>query len=225
MLGSPSIDKIAIGYMNIHAIHRYIGKFFRRKRMGEFARMFGIAGQTRILDIGGTLYNWSLIDVQVHLTIVNLSPPPAHLPDWVNWIVADACNLPFSDNTFDIVYSNSVIEHLFTREAQQQMAREVQRLAPKYYVQTPNSRFPVEPHYLTPFIHWLPVSLRKRMIRNFTLWGWIARPSRDTCVRRVEEIQLLNEKELRDLFPGATIQHERLAGLTKSLIAVKGASV
>ncbi len=211
--------------MNIHAIYRYVGERFRRKRMGEFARAFGVTGQTRILDIGGTLYNWSLIDVQPHLTIANLSPPPAHLPDRVNWIVADACNLPFSDNTFDIVYSNSVIEHLFTREAQKQMAREVRRLAPKYYVQTPNSRFPVEPHYLTPFIHWFPVPLRKRMIRNFTLWGWMARPSQDTCARRVEEIQLLNEKELRDLFPGATILHERFSGLTKSLIVVKGASV
>ncbi|QXD14347.1 class I SAM-dependent methyltransferase [Rhodocaloribacter litoris] len=210
--------------MNIHAIYRAVGKRFRRKRMGDFVRAFGITAQTRILDIGGTLYNWSLIDVPPQLTIVNLSPPPAHLPDNVSWIVADACELPFSDNSFDVVYSNSVIEHLFTREAQQRMAREVQRLAPKYYVQTPNSRFPMEPHYLTPFIHWFPVPLRKRMIRNFTLWGWITRPSREACARRVEEIQLLNEQELRNLFPDATILRERFAGMTKSLIVVKGAS-
>jgi hypothetical protein len=65
-----------------------------------------------------------------------------------------------------------MIEHLYTSENQAQAAREAMRVGKKLWIQTPNRWFPIEPHFLTPFVHWLPEEARKRLVRNFTVWGW-----------------------------------------------------
>ena len=92
----------------------------------------------------------------------------------------DATNLSeLPDGSFDVVFSNSVIEHLETFERQAAMAAEVRRLAPIYWVQTPNFWFPVEPHFLTPAWHWLPMGLRVAMLRR-RRWGW-----RGPCPMRI----------------------------------------
>ncbi len=64
------------------------------------------------------------------------------------------------------------------------------------WIQTPNRCFPIEPHYLTPFVHWLPKPVRKRMVRNFTLWGIVSRPSVERAHAMVEEINLLSATDL-----------------------------
>lgn len=122
--------------------------------MQQFVDRFQITSQTNILDVGGTPHNWRLINVHPRVTFLNLSAPKKE----PNWILADGCHLPFADQSFEIVYSNSVIEHLSTFERQKQFAQECQRVGKKYYVQTPNCRFFIEPHLLTPLIHWLPLS-------------------------------------------------------------------
>lgn len=101
------------------------------------------------------------------------------------------------------------------------MAEECRRVGRRYYVHTPNKGFPIEPHLLTSFIHWLPRSLQRRLIRHFTLWGWVARPSRDYCDRLLEQTRLLGKGDLLQLFPDAEIWKERFMGMTKSLIAVR----
>ena len=90
-----------------------------------------------------------------------------------------------------------------------------------YFVQTPNKWFPVEPHLITPLIHYLPKTVQKRLLRNFTIWGLVTRPTDQQCENFVREVRLLDERELRQLFPDAEIWHERVLGLTKSLIAVR----
>src|SRR5690348_18441218 len=45
---------------------------FRRRRMRRFAREFGVTSETRILDVGGTPFNWLLLDVRPRVTIVNM---------------------------------------------------------------------------------------------------------------------------------------------------------
>ena len=137
------------------------------------------------------------------------------------WVVADGCFLPFPDKIFDVVYSNSVIEHLGNLENQRRFAAECRRVGVRYYVQTPNKWFPIEPHLLTPFVHWLPPWFQRRLLRNFTIWGLITRPTTQQCETFLQEIRMLDRQELRQLFPDAEIHHERVLGLTKSLIAVK----
>lgn len=77
------------------------------------------------------------------------------------------------------------------------------------WIQTPNRWFPMEPHYLTPFVHWLPKTIRKRLVRNFTLWGLLTRPSRAAVADMVDEIALLSERDLRELFPVAGSSERR----------------
>jgi len=206
--------------MNIHDIYRPFLKYFRKKRMRRFQQQFGVTPLTRVLDVGGGSFNWLLLNYLPQLTILNISiSEEMHGP--YTSVVADGRYLPFKDKSFDIVYSNSVIEHLQNRENQQRFASECQRVGVRLYLQTPNKRFPIEPHLLTPVIHWLPLSLQKRLVRNFTVWGIIARPTQEVCLIFLKEVRFLNEKEFRQLFPEAIIWHERFLGLTKSFIAVK----
>ncbi len=189
--------------------------------MQEFASYFEVAPTTTVLDVGGTMSNWELIPDQPQLTVVNVSMPPEELPGNVTWYVADGRALPFSSGGFELGFSNSVIEHLGTWEDQVAFAEEIRRVGRSYYVQTPNYWFPVEPHLVTPFIHWVPLRLRKRMLRNFTVWGLLTRPEPEYCVQFSREVRLLTLSEMKKLFPDAHIVVERVLGLPKSFIAVK----
>lgn len=195
-------------------------RHFRTRRMRQFAQEFALTPESRILDVGGTVFNWTLLSVRPNLVILNRYVPrkPA---DRAMWIKADALHLPFRDGMFDIVYSNSVIEHVGTFENQRRFAAECQRVGTSYYIQTPNRWFFMEPHYITPFIHWVPRFLRSYLLRHFTLWGWLNRPTHAECRASVEEIRLLSEKEVRWLFPDADIWYERFMGMIKSFMAFR----
>ncbi len=195
--------------------------------MRRFARTFAVTNETRILDVGGTPFNWSLLAVQPRVTIVNMPRAREAFDAQFQSVFADGRALPFPDRSFDIVFSNSVIEHVGNFESQRQFANEIARVGRSYWVQTPNRWFPVEPHLLTPFLHFLPARLQRRVARNFTVWSLIERPTPDRWEFYVEhylrDIRLLDAAALRRLFPGATIVRERFGGLTKSLIAVRRA--
>jgi SAM-dependent methyltransferase len=188
--------------------------------MQQFSHRFKLINGTRILDLGGDLFNWSLIPIAPSLTITNLIPPKSPV-DGVIWVIADGRNLPFKNAAFDIVYSNSVIEHLGDLAGQLLFAQEVSRVGVRYYVQTPNRWFPIEPHLITPFIHYLSKSIQRRLLRNFTIWGLVTRPTPQLCEEFLREIRLLDMSSFRKLFPDAEIWLERVFGMTKSLIAVR----
>lgn len=191
--------------------------------MAEACRALGIGPRTRVLDVGGTLFNWRLLDFLPRLTLVNLEPQDAVLPPGVTFLRADGCRLPFADQSFDVCFSNSVIEHLGSWENQQRFADEARRVARHYYVQTPNYWFPIEPHLVAPFIHWLPLAWQRRLIRHFTLFGLLERPSREDCEIHLTTTRLLRRAELATLFGGARIDSERMLGLHKSFIAIGAA--
>jgi hypothetical protein len=187
--------------------------------MHHFERSFKIKDETKILDVGGGSYNWSFLRYKPSLIFVNLMVP-TNEDKSLTWIIADGRFLPFCENSFEIVYSNSVIEHLGNITNQRSFAHEIERVGHRYYVQTPNRWFIIEPHLITPFIHFLPQALQSLLLRNFTLWGLITRPTPEECKDLLKEIQLLEENEFRSLFPNAEIWHERILGFTKSFIAV-----
>jgi ubiquinone/menaquinone biosynthesis C-methylase UbiE len=208
--------------MNVHDLYASLGPRFRGRRMRRFAEAFGIDERTRVLDVGGSHPIWTLLPVRPEVVLLNLLVDREH-GDGFRDVVGDARRLPFKDDAFDLVFSNSLIEHLSTFEQQQQFADECRRVGRRYYVQAPNRRFLVEPHLLTPVVHWLPRAARRRLLRNFTVWGLIARPSPEYCRQFVEELRLPTERDLRRMFPQAEIWHERVLGMSKSLMAVKRA--
>jgi len=201
-------------------------RYFRTRRMRRFARQFAITPETRILDVGGTEYNWLLLDEPPRVTLINLTrdvAPPSR--GSFQTLGGDGRYLPFADQSFDLVFSNSVIEHVGGRDEQLLFAREIARVGRSYWVQTPDRGFPVEPHLLTPGLHYLPRDLRRALAREFTVWNMVERPTPDRWefyIRHcIDEMRLLNAAELAELFPGAAIHHERLCGLSRALIAYR----
>jgi 2-polyprenyl-3-methyl-5-hydroxy-6-metoxy-1,4-benzoquinol methylase len=127
----------------------------------------------------------------------------------------------FSEHQFDVVYSNSVIEHVGDLGDMQRMAQEVRRVGKYYFVQTPNRYFPIEPHFVFPFFQFFPRSAQISIVQKFSL-GWIGRePEKKSAERAVDSIRLLSQKEMYNLFPDAKIEKEVLLGLTKSITAYK----
>jgi 2-polyprenyl-3-methyl-5-hydroxy-6-metoxy-1,4-benzoquinol methylase len=122
-------------------------------------------------------------------------------PNTVDYVVGDALSMPFTDKQFDVAFSNSVIEHLAVDD-RARYSDEIRRVASRYFVQTPNKWFPIEPHYMLPLFQFLPAPVRRHFDRK----------------HGEEQIELLTARELAGLFPGATIHRERLLGLTKSLM-------
>lgn len=180
----------------------------------------------RILDLGGSDYYWQRFGMdfltrhRIEVTLLNLEPSEMGESP-LRTMAADACSVPAEDNSFDFVHSNSVIEHVGTWENMQRFAGEVRRLAPSYYVQTPNWWFPIEPHfYKAPFFHWMPKEVRARLLYHFSLaHAGKIRPM-DKARKAVESVKLLGAGQMRELFPDARLIRERFAGLTKSLIAI-----
>ena len=183
----------------------------RRRRYAWYRQvMVPLPGLT-IVDIGaGDAWSLGSLDPSAHVTSVDRrdaigSRRPAHQ----SFVRADACALPFADGTFDIAYSNSVVEHIdpSRREA---FAREARRVARHYWVQTPNRYFPLEPHALLPGVQFLPRGLRRK--------AWRLSPRQ---IGYEESLELLGARELQALFPDALILRER-AGPTATSDFVSG---
>ena len=181
----------------------------RRGRMTDLWTRLGLTPDHRVLDVGGLPFNWSLLPQTPKLVMLNVARP-ADVPSGAGeaWVIGDGRRLPFRDGSFDLVYSNAVIEHVGDLSSQRRFAEECRRVGRGYYVQTPNRRFPVEVHLMLPFIHWLPRRLQAWLLRRRR--GWFLR-----------EISLLDGNAMRALFPDAEIWHERVLGMSKSLIAVR----
>jgi SAM-dependent methyltransferase len=188
--------------------------------MQAFLELFAPGPETSILDVGGTDAFWIDLVPSLQVTILNISPKPDRLPPNLTYVQGSATSLPFSDGSFDVVFSNSMIEHLHDRASQALFALEALRVGRGVWVQTPARWFPIEPHLLTPLIHYLPKRLQRRLLRNFTVWGLITRPDQSYVDGVLDEIALLTASDMRALFPGCELRRERLLGLTKSLIAI-----
>jgi hypothetical protein len=201
----------------------------RRARAAPFLEMVQAGadgGPVSLLDVGGTAHFWRTIwhekcqGIDITLLNVDHQPEPGDLP--IRSTTGDARSMPqFADGQFHFRFSNSVIEHVGSIADQKRAADEIRRVAKAYWVQTPYRYFPVEPHYHVVGWAQLPVWLRTALHRRMDL-GWVrAEPDYLRARVDVESCRLLSMREFRLLFPDGEIRRERIAGLTKSLIAVR----
>lgn len=180
----------------------------------------------RIIDLGGTPQFWEQrgwTDRQdVFITTVNLQPAVSRHAN-IRSVYGDVTDLSqYPDHSFDITFSNSVIEHLFMFDRQAAMAKEHKRLAPALWLQTPNYWFPIEPHFHVPGWQWMPLAARKAIIRRVRCGLRGPCPDATLADRIVREIRLLTRHKLQRLFPEATIVPERFFGIVKSWVVWGG---
>ena len=157
------------------------------------------------------------------LTLLNNEPFQGRsLPGAVH-VEADALDIPFPSWSFDLAMSNSVIEHVTD---QARFACEMLRVGKRVYCQTPSKYFPIEPHCLGLFVHWLPKAWFPYFVyRYLTIYGWIGKPDRAQFEEFKKEVHLLSKFELKRLFPNCRIQTERFLGLPKSYVVTRDAPV
>jgi ubiquinone/menaquinone biosynthesis C-methylase UbiE len=188
----------------------------RERRYERFIALCDVTPRDRILDVGAgkgaALERFNSVNPIVAIDLVE--------PDAEGWLAqgnvevgqADGTALPYSDREFPVAFSNSVIEHV-PSDRQAAFAGEIRRVADRYYVQTPNKWFPIEPHYQLPLVQFLPERVLKALNQRFS-FGFREKG-------RWEPVRLLSASELQRLFPDAEIHRERLFGLTKSIMAVR----
>ncbi len=212
-LFAPSDDPLSIGGQ--FRLKRY--RFFEDR----FYETFKNKEKVKILDVGGTESFWKdstfLPSGKVSITLLNLDEQEVFTKN-ITSLSGDATDLSqFENDSFDLVFSNSVIEHLHNFDNQKKMAAEIQRVGKNFFVQTPNKYFILEPHYALPLFQFVPSSLAFFILTKTKL-SRMQKWKPDFAKSYLEEIRLLSFREMKLLFPKARIYKEKIMGLNKSFI-------
>jgi hypothetical protein len=186
-----------------------VRRYFRKRRFRDFLTRYG--GCKTILDIGGDHYTWEIIGRTEGITLLNLEIPED--TGGFHYIRGSGCELPFGDRSFDLAFSNSVIEHVGDEAAQFRFAEEMLRVGRKIYCQTPSRLFPIDPHLSAFFLHWLPKRwLKPGLLRWFTFNGWLLGHGYEY------DVTWISKRKLQQMFPGCQIRTERFLLLPKSFV-------
>jgi hypothetical protein len=228
-----SVTRLLAKKISAYDNPRSIASILRKKRIALFLDMveavFKENAAVSILDVGGTQAYWNIVPMQfleehnARITIINLpgqAMPEDHGP--FIFIAADGCDLSFfGDKSFQIGHSNSVVEHVGDWKRMVLFANELSRVSQYIFVQTPNYWFPIEPHCMTPFFHWLPRPIQVWLVLHFQLGHWEKASTVRQAVETVESARMLDKAMFQELFKDSDILTERILGFAKSFIAVK----
>ncbi|HEX2018381.1 MAG TPA: SAM-dependent methyltransferase [Aurantimonas sp.] len=209
-----------------------IERRFRARRFAHIRALIDDALQVRdqvdILDLGGTEQYWQIaadyLDQhrgRLSITLVNNEPTPPPVDPLFASVEGDACDAGlFDGRRFDVVHSNSVIEHVGEWPRMQAFANNVVRLSERYFVQTPNYWFPLEPHFRVVGFQWLPLPVRAALMRRFNLGFFPRARTPEEAWNNVRDIRLLDRRMMATLFPQAELRIEKVAGLPKSVMVI-----
>lgn len=189
--------------------------FMRVRRMNMFIDIVKPFPGMNVLDLGGQPQIWDFVEPPLNITCLNLPgmAKKEHATHHnITYVEGDACDMPhFQPGDFDVVFSNSVIEHVGNADKQAQFAREVERLSNTYWIQTPCKNFPIEAHCGMPFWWYYPKGVRQFFInvwsRNQASWG-----------EMVATTTYINPKDLKQMLPSARVIREWFV-FPKSMIA------
>lgn len=208
----------------IWTIYSWVQKPFRERRLKLYQTVICPTPQTTILDVGGCPWFWTGLGISSKITVLNpenfSEEIKAEYPAF-DCIVGDGCNLSQASGSFDVGFSNSAIEHVGTFERQKAFAAEIRRVGKAIWVQTPAREFPIEPHFMAPFVHYFPRWLQRRIARWFTIWGLVTKPTSAQIENFLNELRLLTYQEMKELFPDCEIHREKTLGFTKSYVAIR----
>jgi hypothetical protein len=200
----------------MRAFYRLLGfaqPLARRRRMKKLS-FLNLKPGDKIIDLGGTCEIWNFFDTPLDITIVNLPGVNVQFPSSSHhkfrFVEGDATDLrQFSDGCFELVFSNSVIEHVGGEQNERAFALEARRLGRAYYVQTPSIWFPLEAHSGMPFWWVLPRAFRRRVIEHWRqkLPDWAA---------MIDGTTVISRRKLQSYFPDGKITTEWVVGIPKS---------
>jgi hypothetical protein len=100
------------------------------------------------------------------------------------------------------------------------LADAVHTLSELHWVQTPYRYFPLDAFFLFPGLMSLPAATRAQVSLHWP-FGTRRAKTHHEAVGLVLDVEFLSKTELRYYFPESDIWSERLAGLTKSIVAVR----
>ena len=213
------------------SIFTRLSKISRIRKLELFNRLMNPTKETRILDVGAEIspnsecniqfidcYPWKNNVSAINLSSEHISLIKQYYPE-VDVRVGDACNLPWEDKHFDIVYSNAVIEHLENFERQKKMATEIMRVGKSWFVTTPNRWYPFEFHMRLPFVTWLP---RNGYIRFGQVISYHHMKRKYMTGIRHDSLRLMTAKDLKHCFPTSRIIKQRVTFMAETLICVGG---
>ncbi|HWZ41882.1 MAG TPA: methyltransferase domain-containing protein [Candidatus Saccharimonadales bacterium] len=184
-------------------------RYFRRQRFKNFNSDYQNC-QT-ILDVGGEPQMWSIIGRSEGVTLINIRVPQETAG--FKFVEGSGCDMPFADQSFDLAFSNSAIEHVGSEENQFKFAREMMRVGKKVFCQTPSRLFPIDPHLGAFFLHWLPSSwLKPGFLRYCTMNGLLWKKAYEY------DVTWISKKKLQQMFPGCKIKTERFLMIPKSFV-------
>ncbi len=200
----------------------------RRRKLALFLEELRPGPETTIVDVGvgdtgfdtepgvalshnffEALYPWP-----ERITAVSDVPLPNFAQEFpaISWVTASGTDLPFEDDSFDIAFSNAVLEHVGGGKEQRRFVHELCRVAPRVFVSTPNRWFPVELHTLLPLVHWLPRRARDPVFAALRRDAW-------------EGVELLSRCELVALFPGNVAVNVLESRVTISVVATRAGQI
>ncbi len=202
---------------------RLLKNFSHKSRTKKFEllnELFRPRPEDRVLDIGASG------EVFLRYTLEDIYPYPEritaggyefgevesarHCYPRARYAVFDGCALPFPDHSFDLVFSNAVIEHILGPGRQAQFAREIMRVGKSWFVTTPNYWYPFESHYHLPLVQFLPRAVQREY--NRLLGTHIPKGT-------VQELALLSARQLRGLFPTSRVAKVRVTFWPETLVA------
>jgi hypothetical protein len=148
----------------------------RRKMFGMFMSYFSPQESDVVLDLGVTSDNTyessnyfeALYPYKNRIVAAGLQEATfleSQYPG-LRYVQANALNLPFPDQKFDLVHSAAVLEHVGSLANQARMIAECVRVARRgICLTTPNCWYPIEFHTQLPLIHWLPKPAYRKIFR------------------------------------------------------------
>ncbi len=210
----------------INDLAQRVSRWNRGRKWELFRLVIAPSEATSVLDVGYQDVQYQAADnyIEVHypwpaqITALGIEEPihfSQRYPE-VKVVTYDGVSAwPFADQSFDVVWSNAVLEHVGDREAQLHFLREARRVGRRVFLTTPNRGFPIEVHSRMPLIHWGP--------KPFLDWALTA--AGKACFAG-DYMRLLGIRELRALLreagygESAHIVRNRLGGPTLDFVVV-----